>query len=81
MACVPTNSMILVILKTILGYVRSSEAEIEDCSMRKRAWPLAEISQYDNKKNLREFFDYIHPYRPTRELMDFNTILQMKSPN
>ena len=46
MACVPTNSMILVILKPILGYVRPSEAEIEDCGMRKRAWPLAQIAQH-----------------------------------
>ena len=57
MACVPTNSMILVILKTILGFVRHSEAEVEDCGMRKRAWLLAQIAQHD----------YIHPYRPTNE--------------
>ena len=42
-----------------LGYVRPSEAEIEDCGMRKGAWPLAEISQHKNK--FRAFFDYIHP--------------------
>ena len=67
----------------ILVYVQLSEAEIEDCGMRKRAWPLAEISQQEKK--LRAFFDYIqyimHPHRPTNEFIDFNTILQMKSLN
>ena len=46
MACVPTNSIILVILNPIFGNVRLSEAEIEDCGMRKKAWPLAEIAQH-----------------------------------
>ena len=64
----------------MFGYVRPSEADIEDCSMRKRVWPLAQIAQHEEKK-LRAFFDYIHPYRPTNEVIDFNTILQMKSPN
>ena len=50
MACAPTNSMILVILKPILGNVQPSEAEIEDCSMLKRAWPLAQIAQHEEKK-------------------------------
>ena len=50
MACVPTNSMILVILNPILGYVRPSKAEIEDCGMRKRAWPLAQIAQHEKKR-------------------------------
>ena len=63
MACVPINLMILVILNLILRYVRPSEADIEDCGMRKRALPLAQIAQH--KKNLRAFFDYIHPYPPT----------------
>ena len=49
MACGPTNSMILVISNPILRYGRPSEAEIEDCGMRKRAWPLAEIAQHENK--------------------------------
>ena len=56
-------------------YVRPSEAEIEDCGMRIRAWPLARIAQHE--KNLQAFFDYIHPYRPTNEFIDFNTILQV----
>ena len=80
MACVPTNLIILVILNLILGYVRPSEAEIEDCGMRKRAWPLAQIAQNEEKK-LRAFFDNIHLYRPKNEFIDFNTILHMKSPN
>ena len=71
--------MILVILNPIMGYVRPSEAGIEDCGMRKRAWPLAQISRHE--KNFRAFFDFIHPYRPTNEFIDFNTILQMKSLN
>ena len=50
MACVPTNSMILVILNPILRYVRPSEADIGDCGMRKRAWPLAQIAQHEEKK-------------------------------
>ena len=41
--------MILVNFKTILGYVRPSEAELEYCGMQKRAWPLAQIAQ-DEKK-------------------------------
>ena len=45
MACVPTNSMVVVILNPIF-----SEAEIEDCGMRKRAWPLAQIAQHEEKK-------------------------------
>ena len=49
MACVPTNSIILVILNTILGYVRPLEAEIEDCGMRKRALLLAQIAQHGKK--------------------------------
>ena len=65
----------MVILNPMSGYVRHSEGEIEDCGMRKRAWPLAQISQHE--KNLRSFFDYIHPYRPTNEFIDFNTILQV----
>ena len=40
-------SMILVILNPILGYVRPSEAEIEDCGMRK----LLNIKK--NSKNFR----------------------------
>ena len=72
----PTNSMILVILNTMLRYVRPSEAEIEDCGMRKRVWPLAQIAQHEKKK-LMAFFDYIHPYRPTNEFIDFNTIFQV----
>ena len=75
MACVPVDLMILVILNLILRYVRPSEADIEDCGMRKRAWPLAQIAQH--KKNLRAFFVYIHPYPPTNEFIDFNTILQV----
>ena len=75
MACVPTNSIILVNLKPKLGYVRPSEAEIEDCGMPKRVWPLAQIAQHE--KNLRAFFDYIHPYRPANEFIDFNTILHV----
>ena len=76
MACVPTKSMILVIFKPMLGYVRPLEAEIEDCGIRKRVWPLAQFAQHE-EKNLRAFFDYIHPYRPTNEFIDFNTILQV----
>ena len=57
MACVPTNSMILVILNPW----------IEDCDMRKRAWLLAQIAQHE--KNLRAVFDYIHPYRPRNEFI------------
>ena len=68
--------MILVILNPILRYVRPSDAVIGDCGMRKRAWPLAQIAQHE-QKNLREFFDYKHPYRPTNEFIDFNTILQV----
>ena len=50
MAFAPTNSMILVIINPILGYVRPSEADIEDCGMRKRAWPLAQIAQHEKKQ-------------------------------
>ena len=61
MACVPTNSMVVVILNPIFGYVRPSEAEIEDCGMQKRAWPLAQIAQHEEKKTSGHFsIIYIH---------------------
>ena len=60
MACVPTNSMIMVILNLILRYVRPSEADIEDCGMRKRAWPLAQIAQREEKTPGYSLIIYIH---------------------
>ena len=52
--------MILVILNPMLRYLRPSEAEIEDCGMRKRAWPLAQIAQHEKKTSGHFSIIYIH---------------------
>ena len=52
--------MILVILNPILGYVRLSEAEIEYCGMRKRAWLLAQIAQHEKETSGHFSIIYIH---------------------
>ena len=64
MACVPTNSMIMVILNPLLGYVRPLEAEIEDYGMRKRAWLLAQIAQHEKKPpGIFRLYTFISTYK------------------
>ena len=47
----------------MLGYVRPSEAEIEDCGMRKRACPLAEISQHKKPPGIFRVYTSISTYK------------------
>ena len=64
MAFVPTNMMIPDILNPIMEYLQPSEAEIEDCDMRKMVLPLAGNAQRRKKPpGIFRFYSSISTYK------------------